>query len=126
MLLILRDCDPGLLSFASIVGATENATGFIGVTVGGVTFTAAGCVIVKGFKSGLFTFTVTLGSFGLTLTVTPGIVILGASSGGVIFGLISGAPTDSTVGSATFSETASFFTSFGEILASISTSLRGS
>ena len=126
LLLILRDRDPGLLSFASIVGATENATGLGVSTTGASNVTCAGVDILKAVIVGGVTVIVIAGAAGIVGAVTLGIVILGAASGVFTCGLITGASIISTVGSATFNETASFFTSFGEILASISTSLRGS
>jgi len=67
---------PNLYCFESIVGATENATGFIAATVGGTTFTVGGVSIFNTFISGGVIGIFIFGAFGalgsLTFTLTLG------------------------------------------------------
>ena len=160
---------PNLYCFESIVGATENATGFIAATVGGATFTVGGVSIFNAFISGgvigififgalgalgSLTFTLTLGGVGAfgafivililgvpgTFNAAGGVIfnssiitlfivgnfIFGAAIGSFGFGSTFGASKVATVGGVIFNVTGSLLTSFGEIRASISTSLVGS
>jgi len=107
---------PNLLLLEFIVGATEKATGFGVFTTGASSVTCAGVDIFKAVIVGGVTFIFIVGALGVILTSTSGIVIIGAVSGVFTFGSTTGAFTGSTVGSATLSETASFFTSKREDL----------
>ena len=88
MLLILRAFAPALPPLASIVGATEKATGSGASTTGADTLTVAGVSIFKTLIAGATTLTLTLGASGAL--GAPGVTLMLGAVGGVILTLIVG------------------------------------
>ena len=88
MLLILRLNDGSVESLASIVGATEKATGLGVSTTGADTLTVAGVSIFKTLIAGATTLTLTLGASGAL--GASGVTLMLGAFGGVILTLIVG------------------------------------
>ena len=88
LLLILRLNDGFIESLASIVGATEKATGLGVSTVGADTLTSAGVPIFKTLIAGATTLTLTLGASGALGAF--GVTLMLGAVGAVILTLIVG------------------------------------